>query len=78
MKLGRKTGTIWASLICGVIAGAYIKPVILPTGFAGLHGMGVSGDVVIAGVCIGLAYVTYRLLFGGARSSQSHSAAALK
>jgi hypothetical protein len=78
MKLGKNTGTIWASLIGGMLAGAYIKPMVLPSGFAGLHGMGASGDVLIAGICVGLAYVTYRLLFGEARGTQSHSAAALK
>lgn len=78
MKRGKSTGIIWASLIGGILAGAYLKPIVLPMGFAGLHGMGVSGDVMIAGICVGLAYVTYRLLFGGARGTQSHSAAALK
>jgi len=78
MKREKSTGPIWASLIGGMIAGAYLKPIVLPTGFAGLHGMGASGDVMIAGVCVGLAYVTYRLLFGAARGARSQSAAALK
>ena len=78
MKRGKNTGTIWASLIGGLLVGAYLKPILLPTGFAGLHGMGTSGDVIIAGICVGLAYVTYRLLFGAARGTQSHSAAAFE
>lgn len=78
MKRDKSKGTIWASLAGGVLAGALLKPVVLPEGFAGLHGMGVSGDVMMAGICIGLAYVTYRMLFGGANGAQSHSAAAFK
>ena len=78
MKRDKSKGTIWASLIGGVLVGALLKPIVLPEGFAGLHGMGASGDVMIAGICIGLAYVTYRLLFGEARGTQSHSAAACK
>lgn len=78
MKRDKSKGTIWASLIGGVLVGAVLKPIVLPEGFAGLHGMGMSGDIMIAGICIGLAYVTYRLLFGGARGTQSQSAAAYK
>ena len=76
MKRVKSKGTIWASLISGMLAGVVLKPIVLPEGFAGLHGMGMSGDVMMAGICVGLAYVTYRLLFGSARSTQS--AAALK
>ncbi len=78
MKRVKSKGTIWASLIGGMLAGAVLKPIVLPEGFAGLHGMGVSGDVMMAGICVGLAYVTYRMLVGGAGGAQSHSAAAFK
>jgi hypothetical protein len=78
MKWGKGKGTIWASLIGGMLVGTLVKPIVLPEGFAGLHGMGVPGDIMIAGICIGFAYVTYRLLFGSARGTRSQSAAAAK
>ena len=78
MKRDKSKGTIWASLIGGMLVGTLAKPIVLPEGFASLHGMGMSGDIMIGGICIGLAYVTYRLLFGEARGTQSHSAAAAK
>ena len=78
MKRDKSKGTIWVSLIGGMLAGAVLKPILLPEGFAGLHGMGMTGDVMMAGICAGLAYGTYRLLFGGARGTQAPSAAACK
>lgn len=77
-KQEKGKATIWASLVGGILVGALLKPILLPEGLSSLHGLGMSGDVLMAGICVGLAYGTYRLLFGSARNTQSHSAAACK
>ena len=78
MTQGKNKGAIWVSLVGGLLAGAIAKPIVLPSGFSDLHGMGVPGDVALAGICLGLAYVTYRLLCSGSRTTTPHSASVSK
>ena len=55
MKMQKTRLAVWISMITGLATGAVLKPIILPSGIAGLHGMGAFLDLALAGFGIGFA-----------------------
>nr|TFG54862.1 MAG: hypothetical protein E4H34_01675 [Hyphomicrobiales bacterium] len=54
--------TVWISIIAGILGGALLKPIILPSGFAAIHGMGPMADLALGGIGFGVALIAYALL----------------
>ena len=78
MKIKKTRLAVWVSMATGLATGAVLKPIILPSGIAGLHGMGAFLDLALAGFGIGFAFIAYALLSRYSHTFESHSDAAPK
>jgi hypothetical protein len=75
-KMGRFT--LWGSPIAGLIIGTIVSPIILPSGISGLHGMGASWDLFLAGLGTGVAFIAHALLSRYSHAKPPLSVATLK
>jgi hypothetical protein len=78
MKIEKKRLAVWASMIAGLGTGIFLKPVLLPSGFYGMHGMGIFWELALAGFGIGFAFIAFALLTRHSRKKETPLAAAPK
>jgi len=78
MKVAKVPTAVWVSMIAGLLTGAVLKPIILPSGFSGLHGMGPVLDIALAGFGLGFTLIACALLTRYSRTIETRSAAAPK
>jgi hypothetical protein len=76
MKIEKKRRTLWVIIIAGLGTGLFLKPVLLPSGFFGVHGMGFFWELALAGFGIGFAFIAFALLIRHQRRTESHLSAA--
>ena len=50
MNSGKKSGSLWACFFAGILTGFCLQLMILSFGYSSFYGMGVMGNLLLAGI----------------------------
>lgn len=63
----------WISLTLGTFVGTFLGPYLFPAGLTEVHGMGISGNLGLAGIAVLLAIIGF-VVFTGTSSTEKGGA----